>query len=373
MRRLSGETSEVVAFCAGLPGPTRVAYEAGPTGFGLARALAAAGVGCVVAAPGKIERPAQDRVKTDRRDAERLRAAADDRRAARGPGPERRGGGAARPRPRARGRARRSDARAPPARASCCCATTCASTAPRGAWTTRHRDWLARVELGERGAQVTLLDYLGAIDALLVRRDTLEATIERARARLAVGARRSRGCAACAASTRSRRSGCAPRSATSSASRAPAQLMSYLGLVPSENSYRRDAPPGRDHQVRLPPRPPAAGRGRLALPPPAAPRAERSSAARPASPRTSSRSPGRPSSACTAPGGASTPSAASAARSSPSPSPASSPASAGRSPTPTDRRPAPRRSRRRRDHPATTRESTRDCAMSTRPGGHARS
>ena len=27
---------------------------------------------CVIAAPGKIERPAQDRVKTDRRDAERL-------------------------------------------------------------------------------------------------------------------------------------------------------------------------------------------------------------------------------------------------------------------------------------------------------------
>jgi transposase len=62
----------VVAFCAGLPGPTRVAYEAGPSGFALARALTAAGIGCVIAAPGKIERPAQDRVKTDRRDAERL-------------------------------------------------------------------------------------------------------------------------------------------------------------------------------------------------------------------------------------------------------------------------------------------------------------
>ena len=47
-------------------------YEAGPTGFGLARALEARGIACVVAAPGKIERPAQDRVKTDRRDAERL-------------------------------------------------------------------------------------------------------------------------------------------------------------------------------------------------------------------------------------------------------------------------------------------------------------
>ena len=66
-RRLSGRTVDVVEFCVGLTGPTRVAYEAGPTGFALARALEAAGVGCVVAAPGKIERPAQDRVKTDRR------------------------------------------------------------------------------------------------------------------------------------------------------------------------------------------------------------------------------------------------------------------------------------------------------------------
>jgi transposase len=71
-RRLSGATSEVVAFCCSLPGPTRVAYEAGPTGYGLARALHAAGIACVVAAPGKIERPAQDRVKTDQRDGERV-------------------------------------------------------------------------------------------------------------------------------------------------------------------------------------------------------------------------------------------------------------------------------------------------------------
>ena len=33
------------------------------------------------------------------------------------------------------------------------------------------------VRLAERGAQATLLDYLGAIDALVIRRDQLEATI----------------------------------------------------------------------------------------------------------------------------------------------------------------------------------------------------
>src|SRR3954469_24222579 len=33
-----------------LPGPVKATYEAGPTGFGLARALEAAGIECVVAA-----------------------------------------------------------------------------------------------------------------------------------------------------------------------------------------------------------------------------------------------------------------------------------------------------------------------------------
>ena len=55
-----------------LPAPVRVAYEAGPTGYGLARACAAAGIACTVAAPSKIPRAPADRVKTDRRDAERL-------------------------------------------------------------------------------------------------------------------------------------------------------------------------------------------------------------------------------------------------------------------------------------------------------------
>lgn len=46
------------------------------------------------------------------------------------------------------------------------------------AWTTHHRRWLDNIDLGQQGAQVTLLDYVGAIDALLVRRATLESTID---------------------------------------------------------------------------------------------------------------------------------------------------------------------------------------------------
>ncbi len=49
-----------------------VAYEAGPTGYGLCRALQAAGISCVVVAPSKTPRASGDRVKTDRRDAIKL-------------------------------------------------------------------------------------------------------------------------------------------------------------------------------------------------------------------------------------------------------------------------------------------------------------
>jgi transposase len=50
----------------------RVCYEAGPTGYGLQRFLAAAKVDCVVVAPSLIPRAAGSRVKTDRRDACKL-------------------------------------------------------------------------------------------------------------------------------------------------------------------------------------------------------------------------------------------------------------------------------------------------------------
>src|SRR4051812_34301610 len=63
-------------------------------------------------------------------------------------------------------------------------------------WTTRHRDWLGRVELGDRGAQVTLLDHLGAMDALVVRRAALEATIA-VLSPARHGRRPSPGCAVC--------------------------------------------------------------------------------------------------------------------------------------------------------------------------------
>lgn len=71
-RRLTPDHGELLAWLRSLPAPVVVTYEAGPTGFGLARFLASVGIGCQVAAPSKLQRPPGDRVKTDARDARHL-------------------------------------------------------------------------------------------------------------------------------------------------------------------------------------------------------------------------------------------------------------------------------------------------------------
>jgi transposase len=71
-RRLCPDHSEIISWIRGLPGPVGVTYEAGPTGFGLARFLTGQGIDCQVAAPSKLQRPSGDRVKTDVRDARHL-------------------------------------------------------------------------------------------------------------------------------------------------------------------------------------------------------------------------------------------------------------------------------------------------------------
>src|SRR5215217_2435302 len=164
VRRLSGVTGKVVAFCAGLPGRVQVAYEAGPTGFALARKLTAAGVGCVIAAPGKIERPAQDRVKTDRRDAERLvrLLMVDGLHAVRVPAVEEE---ALRDLVRAREDVRGDLMRARHRLSKLLLRHDERFDGSARAWTTRHRDWLSRIDLGGP-AQLTLLDYLRGIDTL---------------------------------------------------------------------------------------------------------------------------------------------------------------------------------------------------------------
>jgi len=67
--RLTPAHDQIRSWIKELPGPVAVTYEAGPTGFGLYRALTAAGIRCEVAAPSKLQRPSGDRIKTDKKDA----------------------------------------------------------------------------------------------------------------------------------------------------------------------------------------------------------------------------------------------------------------------------------------------------------------
>ncbi len=71
-RRLVGRPHELLPWLLEVQRPARMVYEAGPTGYGLARRARQAGIELGVCAPSKTERLPQDRVKTDGRDAIRL-------------------------------------------------------------------------------------------------------------------------------------------------------------------------------------------------------------------------------------------------------------------------------------------------------------
>jgi transposase len=173
--RMSGDSAGAAGFCAGLPGPVRTAYEAGPTGYGLARDLAVRGVQCVVAAPSKIPRGSGDRVKTDRRDAEHLvrLLLAGKLHPVRVPGDEEE---ALRDLVRAR-EAVRVDLMRCRHRLTKLLLRHGIRFEEGRAWTDRHRQWLKTVALGWPAAQMTLSDQIGAVDALEHRRDQLERAI----------------------------------------------------------------------------------------------------------------------------------------------------------------------------------------------------
>jgi transposase len=219
-------------FCAALPAPVRATYEAGATGYGLARELAGREIECVVAAPGKIPRASSDRIKTDRRDAAHLARLllAGRLHPVRVPGEREE---ALRDLVRAR-----EDVRGDLMRARHRLSKLLLRHGVRyegKAWSELHRGWLAQVELSEGAAQATLGDYRGAIEALLHRRSQLERQIEslipgspweREVGRL----RCLRGIDMLTAVGLAAEVGDFHRSARAG------QLMSYVGLVPSESS-----------------------------------------------------------------------------------------------------------------------------------------
>jgi transposase len=173
-RRLPAATEAVLGWVGSLPGPVVVAYEAGPTGFGLARALEAAGVRCVVVAPSKLERPPGDRVKTDRRDAERLA-----RLLAIGELPAVRVPTVAEEAARDLVRAR-EDARADLMRARHRLSKLLLRQGlvwSGAAWTRAHDRWLGQLRWDQAGLRVAYDEAYGTVLAIQARRDRLEVAI----------------------------------------------------------------------------------------------------------------------------------------------------------------------------------------------------
>lgn len=177
-RRVAGSPTRILDVlgprCAG----ARLVYEAGPTGFALARAGAERGVEVLVCSPGSVPRASGDRVKTDGRDAERLlgswragqlsfvriptvaeeafrdliRAREDAR------------GDLMRQRHRLSKFLLRRDLRCPNAKT----------------WTREWTRWLGTLEFDELAARLTFGDYVAQVDQALARRSLLDQAIEQA-------------------------------------------------------------------------------------------------------------------------------------------------------------------------------------------------
>ena len=177
--RLRVPPGEVVGFLAKLPGRVRAVYEAGPTGFGLVRSARELGIEMEVVAPGKIPRAPGDRVKTDRRDAERLvrLLAAGELRFAYIPSVA---DEQFRDLIRAIEDVRGDLMRARHRLSKLLLRREIRWEGPGSTWTRDHMRWLRALRFDDPCSQATLLDYLSGVEMLLARRGSLLAALEQA-------------------------------------------------------------------------------------------------------------------------------------------------------------------------------------------------
>ena len=176
VQRIVGRPDRVVEWLETVERPFQAVYEAGPTGYGLARRAAERGLDVVVCSPGHIRKHPGDRGKTDRRDAEylarllvagalhpvRIPAVADEQ---------------------LRDLVRsREDVRVDLMR----CRHRIGKFLLRrelyyphtgNAWTGRHRDWLATLRFNDDASEIVFQDALCAHDTLLSRRERLEQSL----------------------------------------------------------------------------------------------------------------------------------------------------------------------------------------------------
>ncbi len=208
-------------------------YEAGPCGYGLYRQLRGTGHDCIVVAPSRIPRASGERIKTDRRDAQKLAVLhrSGDLTAVWVPDKQHE---AMRDLTRAR-----TDAMMHLMRAR---QQLLAFLLRHGKiyetgkhWTFRHRRWLSAQSFDEPAQNTVFQDYVETVWTATERRDNLVKKIEEALPAWSLGKqaqalRGIRGMELVSAATFMASVGDLSRFDT------PRQLMSYLGLTPSEYS-----------------------------------------------------------------------------------------------------------------------------------------
>jgi transposase len=232
--QLSGAPADALQWFATLPGPVRAVYEAGPTGFGLARAARAAGVEVMVCAPGAIPRQPGDQIKTDTRDALKLARllAAGQLRPVVVPAPELE---ALRDLVRAREDLRGDLMGARHRVGKLLLRRGLVWDGPGAAWSPRHLRWLGTIRFDDELVEVVFGEYLAHHEVLLARRDRLdklllEQSTQGSWAPTVARLRCLRGVDTLTAV------GLVAEIGDITAFRHPKQLASYLGLVPSERS-----------------------------------------------------------------------------------------------------------------------------------------
>jgi transposase len=265
--KLTSSYEHIGSWLVGLPAPVAVAYEAGPTGFGLYRHLTVAGIRCLVAAPSKLQKPSGDRVKTDARDAVHLARLLrlDEITAVAIPTADQK---AARDLVRAREDCRGDLMRARH-RLSKLLLRHGIVYYGGDAWTGKHDVWLRTMALPQLTSRATRLTFDSDYENVLTvkaRRDRLDTAIGEMAADSEF-------------TELVHRLGCLRGVSTLTGFALAVEIGdwhrftgntigSFVGLVPSEYSSGSSRVQGVDHQDREHPRAPAAGRGRVAPPRP---------------------------------------------------------------------------------------------------------
>jgi transposase len=211
----------------------RFVYEAGPCGYQIYRHLSAQGFDCSVVAPSRIPKPSGNQVKNDRRDALMLARLhrAGELTAVYVPHAE---DEAIRDLTRAREDAK-GDEKKSKQRLQAFLLRSGIRYTGRASWSQAHMRWLSDIKMPHRSQQVVLQEYIGTLNQCKDRVQRLTDQIRKLLPEwqllpVVLALQSMRGVSMIVAATTVAEVGDLKRF------QSPAELMSYLGLVPSEHS-----------------------------------------------------------------------------------------------------------------------------------------